>query len=320
LILARFAAMIGVLVAVSGMLFFAVEILPGDAATTILGQNASPERLEAVRDQLDLDRSPVVRYVDWLADAMRGDLGRALITDRSVWSTIEVPVRNSVVLAGGAFICMAALALALGTVAGHRPGSAVDGASSAMTSLAASVPDFVLGTILIAVFATWWGVAPAVSLVPAGASPWDDPAILVLPVATMALVAGSYGARLVRAIVADASSSPHVDAARLAGLPAGRVLRRHVLPAAIGPLAQVVASLVPAAIGGTIVVERLFGYPGLGSAFTAQLAARDVAVVEAIGLLFAAVTVVALFMADVIGMIADPHTRSAGVRPSRRSA
>ncbi|MFN3220085.1 MAG: ABC transporter permease [Acidimicrobiales bacterium] len=311
----RLAIAIAMAIAASAMLFTAVEVLPGDAATTILGPNATPERAEALRTQLRLDEPAHERYGRWLAGVASGDLGESVISGRSAWETISTPLRNSAVLGIAAMAAMAIAAVALGVAAGHRPGSSLDRALTAGTSLAASVPDFVLGTLLVAVLASWLDLLPAVSLVGPGAAPWDEPAILLLPVATMTLVGGAYGARLVRAVVADASQSAHVESARLAGLAESRVLSRHLLPGVAGPIAQVLAAMVPFVVGGTIVVERLFGYPGLGSAFVAQLAARDVVVVEAIGLLLTAVVIVALFTADSIGVLTDPRRRAKRDRP-----
>ncbi|MEM9712756.1 MAG: ABC transporter permease [Actinomycetota bacterium] len=313
----RLAAMLVVAVVISMVLFVSVELLPGDAATTILGQNATPERLEQLREQLQLDENPVQRYLSWAGGIVQGDLGTSVVTQRPVWEVIETPTRNSIILAGFSMGAMAVVAVGLGLLGGFRPGGRADRTTTLTTSAIASVPDFVLGGILVAVFASWLDLFPAVSLVPVGTSPLDDPIVLVLPAATLAVVGGAFGARLIRAVVADASSAPHVEAAVLAGLPTRRVMLRHLLPSIVAPVAQVLASLVPFAVGGTIVVERLFGYPGLGAALVANLGARDVTVVEAIGLLLTVVVLAALFTADVVGAAADPRRR-AGDRPELR--
>lgn len=312
--LARFAATrvlatIGIAFLVSVVLFAAVELLPGDAATRILGQNATPERVEALRTELRLDDSAVSRYGSWIGGVLQGDLGNSVVSQRPVWSVIETPVRNSLILGVVAFTSMIVVAVGLGVLSGRRPGGRADRFTTGTTSAIASVPDFVMGGMLIAILATWLELFPSVSLVPVGASPLDDPLILVLPAATLALVGGSFGARLIRAVVADAVATPHVEAAVLAGLPERQVIRRHLLPTVIGPVAQVLASLAPYAVGGAIVVERLFGYPGVGAALVDQLAARDVSIVEAIGLLLTAVVLAALLTADIIGFAADPRRR-----------
>ncbi|MFV0526501.1 MAG: ABC transporter permease [Acidimicrobiales bacterium] len=305
----RLLVALGMTLAVSALLFATVELLPGDAAVAILGANATPERVEALQTELRLDDPAVVRYLRWIGGIVTGDLGNSIVSGRPAWSVIATPARNSLVLGTGAVLAMAITALGVGVSAGRRPGAGVDRALSAAASLTASTPDFVIGTVLIIVAASWLEVLPAVSLVKVGEAPWEDPAILVLPILTLALVGGGYGARLIRAIVADAAGSPHVEAAELAGVEPRRVVTRHLLPSVFGPIAQVLASLVPYALGGTIVVERLFGYPGLGSLFTSQLAARDVVIVEAVGLLVAVVAIAALLVADTVDVVADPRNR-----------
>lgn len=311
----RFAVALVALLVVSVALFWAIEMLPGDPATSILGPNATPERVASLREAMNLDAPAHERYLTWLGGVLRGDLGQSATSERSVWSTIAIPARNSFVLAGVALVTLAAVALVVGVVAGRRPGSFGDQLVSTATSVAVSMPEFVTGTFLVAVFFGWLGWLPAVSLVGAGEAPWQQPEILVLPVMTIAVVAGSYGARLVRAVVAEQADAPHVDAARLAGLPERTVVWRHLLPGAVGPIAQVLAFLVPYVVGGTIVVERLFGYPGLGSLLADQIALRDAKVVEAIGLMLCACVILALLAADVVGVLTDPR-RSATRRVS----
>jgi peptide/nickel transport system permease protein len=171
---------------------------------------------------------------------------------------------------------------------------------------AVAVPEFVIAGLFIALLAFGLGWFPAVSLVPLGGSPLDDPVILVLPVLTVATFAGMFGLRLVRAVVADAAVQPAVEAARLAGVAEHRVIRRHLLPTVIGPIVQVLALIVPFLVGGTVVVERVFGYPGLGSLLVDQINARDVTVVETIGLLMASSVILTFLVADVV---ADTHDR-----------
>lgn len=315
-IAARIGAALVALLAVSVALFWAIEMLPGDAATSILGANATPERVASLREAMRLDEPVHQRYLSWLGGVLRGDLGQAATADRSVWSTISIPARNSLVLACVAIVALAVVAVVVGVVAGRRPGSPVDQFISTVTSVAVSMPEFVTGTFLIAVFFGWLGWLPAVSLVGAGGAPWQQLDILVLPVLTITVVAGSYGARLVRAVVADHAHAAHVDAARLAGVAERTVVWRHLLPGAVGPLAQVLAFLVPYVVGGTIVVERLFGYPGIGSLLADQIALRDAKVVEAIGLILTGCVIVALLAADLVGVLANPRRRHPGRTPA----
>lgn len=296
----RVAGAAVVLLAVSALLFAAVDLLPGDVATHVLGQSATPERVAALREQLDLGDPAPLRYLRWLGDLLTGDLGTTATSGRTVADVVGDRLANTALLGGLAFLAMAVTAVGLGTAAGRRAGSAADTALSAAAVVAVSLPEFVVAGLLVAGVALGLGWFPAVSLVPAGTTPLDRPEILVLPVLALAVVGGAFGARLVRAVVADAARSPHVEAARLAGLPERVVVRRHLLPPAAGPIAQVLAFMVPYLVGGTVVVERVFSYPGLGSLLVEQVRARDAPVVLAVGLVIAAAVVVAFAIADLV--------------------
>ncbi len=298
------------LTAVSALLFAAVELLPGDVATHILGPHATPERVATLRAQLDLDSPAPLRYGRWLAGVATGDLGSAAVTGRAVTDVIGDRLANTAVLAGAAFVAIAVIAIGLGTAAGRRTGSPADSGISTVTLVALSTPEFVVAGLLVAGVAFGLGWFPAVSLVPVGTTPLSRPAILVLPVATLTIVGGAFATRLVRAVVAGAAARPHVEAARLAGLPEGQVLRRHLLPTAAAPIAQVLAFMVPYLLGGAVVVERVFSYPGLGSLLVEQVAARDASVVLAIGLLLATAVTVAFALADAVAAAQPARTEA----------
>lgn len=301
---------VALLLAVSALLFTGVEVLPGDVATQVLGQNATPERVEVLRRQLSLDDPAPVRWARWVGGALTGDLGESATTGRSVSALIGPYARNTAVLAGLAACGVVVLALGLGVLAGRQEGGPVDTTLSAAALVTVSVPDFVLAGLLVAGPALALGWLPAVSLVPADGSPLDRPEILVLPVLSVTVVGGAFAARLVRAVVVDAYRAPHVEAVRLAGVPERQVLTRHVLPSVVGPLAQVLAFTVPYLVGGTVVVERVFSYPGLGSLLVEQVAQRDAPVVEAVGLLLAGVVVLAFVLADLVTAASSPQRRT----------
>lgn len=305
----RLVGAVAMLAVVSALLFAAVELLPGDLATQILGPNATAEKVVALRADLDLDDPAPVRYARWLGGVVRGDLGQAAITERSVADTVSGRLGNSAVLAGVAFLAASAMAIMAGVLAGRRPGSRVDDGISLGALVSVSLPEFVVAGLLISVFAFGLGWLPAVSLLPAGVSPLDRPVLLVLPAVSLALVGGAFGARLIRSAVADAGRLPHVEAARLAGIREWQVLRHHVLPGVAGPIAQVLAFLVPYMVGGTVVVERVFSFPGIGSLLVEQVVLRDAPVVEAIGLVLAAAVITAFLTADLVAALADPRRR-----------
>ena len=308
----RIASAIATLLVVSVILFAAVEWLPGDPAQQILGVNATPERLDVLREQLNLDDPVPERYGRWLWSALQGDLGESVRTGQPVDELIGRPARNTAMLAVTAFVAITVVALVLAALSGVREGSRTSNLISAASLSAVSVPEFIIAGILISVIGLELGWLPAVSLVPSEGTPFSRPEILVLPVISLSIVGGAYGARLIRAAVADAARMPHVQAARLAGLAESRVLLRHLLPSAIPPSVQVLAFMVPFLVGGAVVVERIFAFPGLGSQLVDRIALRDAPVIEAIGLIQATAVIIAFQAADVIGFLASPMRRTAG--------
>ena len=307
----RIASAVATLLVVSVILFAAVEWLPGDPAQQILGVNATPERLDILREQLNLDDPVPERYGRWLWSALQGDLGESVRTGQPVDELIGRPARNTAMLAVTAFVAITVVALVLAALSGVREGSRTSNLISAASLSAVSVPEFIIAGILISVIGLELGWLPAVSLVPSEGTPFSRPEILVLPVISLSIVGGAYGARLIRAAVADAARMPHVQAARLAGLAESRVLLRHLLPSAIPPSVQVLAFMVPFLVGGAVVVERIFAFPGLGSQLVDRIALRDAPVIEAIGLIQATAVIIAFQAADVIGFLASPMRRTA---------
>ena len=293
------------LVVVSFVTFVAVEALPGDPATRLLGQNARPDRVAELRERLDLDRPVLSRYGSWLGGVLRGDLGVTATGGSTVAETIERPIRNSALLVGFAAITAALFAVVVGTATGTRDGRRGDGATRAANLALVAVPDFVIATGFVVVLAGWLGWLPAVSLVPAGGSPLDRPSMLVIPGAAIALTAGAFGARLVRAAVRDAWQLPHVRSALVAGLSHRQVVLRHVLGPATGPIVRVVVLLSPYLVGGTAAVERIVGYPGIGTLLAESVVARDVRVVEATVMAMAIAIVVAFVAGDLIARWCD---------------
>lgn len=183
-------------------------------------------------------------------------------------------VTSSLILAGLAFLAIVLVSLTLGLFSDSRAGGRADGAISVGGLVAVSLPEFILAGVFIAVLASWLAWVPSVSLVPAGGTPLTRPSILVLPVLTLTVAGSAYSMRLVWAVVIDAGRLPHVEAARLSGVSPARVVLRHLLPSAVGPITQVLAYTAGYLVGGTIVVERVFNYPGLGSLLVESVNAR----------------------------------------------
>jgi peptide/nickel transport system permease protein len=305
----RVVAGCGLLLIVSLFIFATTELLPGDAARVLLGKEAATQRLGVVQQQLGLDRPAPERYATWIADAVRGDLGTSVVSQRPVADIIGGRIENTLILAAATAFVVVPFVLLLGIAMGVREGSTTDNVFSSGVVIAHAVPEFVTAVLLAAVFGIWLRVLPPVSLIPLGGTALDRPAILVLPVATLAVPTVAWGARLTRAAVADASRLTHVEAARLAGIPERQVLWRHLLPTAVPAIAQVFARLTGVLLAGTVVVETVFNYPGLGWTLVLAVGSRDVALVQGIALLLAAVQIGAYIIADVLGVLAVPRLR-----------
>ena len=308
LLLRRIAAGIGVLWVVSVLLFSATYVLPGDPATRILGNRATPEAVAALREEMGINRSYPEQYFDWLSGFVTGDAGTST-TGNEVWPMLRERGANSLTLAATASVLVVAIAMALGVSSGMRAGRPADHALTVGALMGISVPDFVLAGILIAVFALALEWLPPVSLLTAGMMPLDRPEILLLPSVSLAVPAGAWASRYVRAAVVDARTAPNVEAARLAGLSPARVFLWHLLPGVLGSVSQVMAAATVFLVGGAVVVEQVFAYPGLGSLLANAVKVKDVTIVLATGLLMASAVIAAFIVADIIGLLTNPRLR-----------
>ena len=295
---------------VSVLVFAATQILPGDTATAILGRRANPEAIAAIRAELGLDRPLVVQYVDWLGDFLRGDLGNSFAARMPVTELISGRVWNTVVLAGITIVIMLPLSLALGVLAGVRSGKLSDHVITGTSLGAIALPEFVTGTLLAAFLAISLGLLPPVSIVRPGESPLAQPDVLVLPVVTLLLAGLAYNIRMVRAGVVDVLRSDYVRMARLEGISERRVIWRHVLPNALAPTIQVMALTVLWLVGGVVVVETVFTYPGLGGSLVDAVGVRDLPVVQAIVMYVALLYIAINILADLLVVLAIPKLRT----------
>ena len=311
MILKRLAVSVLVLLAVSFVVFVFTLLLPGDPAQAILGQQATPERLEALRSQLGLDQPWWQRYFYWLGGILTGDLGVSAATGGSISALLGERIVNSLVLMAIAAVIAVPLGLALGTWAALRRGRASDTALNTGSMILASLPEFVVGIVLVALFSTTvLQILPSVTMAAPGTRVWEFPLQLVLPVAALVLVVVPYMVRMMRQTMTEVLSSGYVEMARLKGVPERQVILRHALPPAIGPVAQVVAMQLAWLAGGIVVIEVLFRYPGIGQAMVDAVNNRDVQVVQTISLLIAAFYVVVNLLADVVGILANPKLRT----------
>jgi peptide/nickel transport system permease protein len=296
---------------VSVIVFAATQVLPGDPARAILGRNATPESLATLRQQLNLDRSVVGQYADWLRGLVTGDLGQSLAAGEPVTTLIGKRVENSAVLMVLAALISVPLSILIGSVAARRRDRPFDHVTSIVLLAFAALPEFVVAIGLVVLFGTTvWQVLPAVSLIPPEDPAWSHPKELVLPVTALVLAVTPYIARIMRASMVDVLESEYVEMARLKGMPERQVLWRHALPNGVAPAIQVIALNLAYLAGGIVVIEFVFGYPGIGGAFVDAVANRDLPVVQALAILIAAVYVFLNLCADIATILVSPRLRT----------
>jgi peptide/nickel transport system permease protein len=296
---------------VSVIVFAATQALPSDPARAILGRSATPDALKALRQQLHLGQPVVQQYAHWLGGVLTGDLGHSLSADQPVTTVIGKRVENSAFLMLLAALVSVPLSIFLGSVAARRRDKPFDHATSIVLLALAALPEFVIGIALVVFFGTTvFHALPAVSLIPPQDAPWQHLKELVLPAATLVLAVCPYIARITRASMVEVLESDYVEMARLKGLAERSVLWRHALPNAIAPAIQVIALNLAYLAGGIVVVEFVFGYPGIGGAFVDAVANRDLPVVQALALLIAAAYVLLNLLADVATILVIPRLRT----------
>lgn len=311
LLLRRIALGVLTLWLVSLVVFAAVLALPGDAATAMLGREATPDRVAALRAQLHLDDSVISQYWQWLSGILTGDLGISAATQEPVGDLLSDRVANSVFLVLIASAVALPLSLLLGVWTAMKRDRAVDHVLSTTTLVLAALPEFVIGIALILVFATGlFSVLPAVSLLPPGTQAWEDPSVVVLPAATLVLAVTPYISRIMRGSMIEVLESEYVTMARLKGLPERTVIWRHAVPNAIVPAIQVSALQLAWMAGGVVVVEFVFAYPGIGAAFVDAVANRDMPVVQAVTMLAAGLYVGLNLLADIATILVTPKLRT----------
>lgn len=295
---------------VSFVVFGMLEILPGDVATRVLGRDATPEALATVRARLQLDQPALIRYGRWFGGLMTGDFGQSLVSGRRVVDILGPRIFNTVLLSIYAFILYIPLTLIPALIQAVRRDRAVDHGLSALTLLLLSMPDFLLGTVLMIIFVITVPLLPAISLVDQSSGVREYIEAMTLPAITLAIVMAVYAVRMLRDNLIEVLESDYVRMAELKGLPPRRVLLRHALPNALVPTLNVTALNLAYLVGGVVVVEKVFAYPGFGSLLVDALQLRDLPVIEATVMLAAGVYIAANLIADVGAILLNPRLRS----------
>jgi peptide/nickel transport system permease protein len=298
---------------VSLVVFGALLALPGDAATAILGKEATPDRVAALREQLNLNDSVISQYLDWIGGVLTGSFGTSAATQLPVSDLLSSRVANSVFLVVVASAVAIPLSIGIGVWTAMRRDRAVDHVASTVTLVFAALPEFVIGIGLVLVFATsvfhWF---PAVSILPPGEKAWQDPKVVVLPAATLVLAVTPYISRIMRGSMIEVLESEYVTMARLKGLSERTVIWRHAVPNAIVPAIQVTALQLAYMAGGVVAVEFVFSYPGIGAALIDAVGNHDMPVVMTVTMLMAGLYVVLNLLADLGTILVTPKLRTAG--------
>jgi peptide/nickel transport system permease protein len=300
-----------VLILVSIVIFVATQALPGDTARAILGRTATPASLAALREQLHLNRPLVVQYLTWAGGLLHGDAGNSMAAQEPVSRLISDRILNSAFLVLCAGLISIPLSVLIGAYAALWRDKTFDVVTSLSTLVLAALPEFVVGVTLVVLFATTvTHLLPAVSLIPPGGKPWEQPVALILPVLTLVIAVTPYVARIMRASMIEVLESDYVEMARLKGLSERIVIQRHALPNALGPTFQVIALNLAYLAGGVIVVEYVFNYAGIGGALRDAVSNRDLPVIQALAMLIAGLYVVLNLLADIATILVTPRLRT----------
>lgn len=311
LILQRTAIGIFLVLMSSAVLFFAGELLPGDFATKLLGSQATPEAVAALRESRGLDQPAVARYFDWIGGVLQGDLGKSLTNGREIGPLIATRLQNTLLLACLAALIAVPVSIALGTLAAIHRGRALDRFVLSLSMVTVAMPEFFFAYIAIAIFAVQFHLFPSISIVNADMSFAQMLPMLVLPVMTLAFTSCAHMIRLTRASIVAVMDSEYVGTALMKGLPEWLVVVRHVLPNVMSPIANVVVLNLADLIVGLIIVETIFAYPGTGQLMVDSVTKQDVTVVQACGLIFATTYILLNMIADILSIALNPRLRYA---------
>ena len=309
LVVKRLALGLLLLLAISVLIFAGTELLPGDVAQSILGQSATPEAVANLRAEMGLDRPAVVRYYTWLFNILQGDLGTSLSSGRDISTMIGDRLSNTLFLASSAAIISVPLAIFLGMVAVHYQNGIVDKLISITTITTISLPEFFIGYILILFLAVNWNILPSSSIVYSDMPFGERMLAIAIPCITLTLVVLAHMMRMTRAAILNVMNSAYIETAELKGLSPFKVIFHHALPNAVSPIITVVVLNLAYLVVGVIVVEIIFVYPGMGQLLVDHVTNRDVPVVQAVGLIFAAIYILLNMFADIMSIIANPRLR-----------
>ena len=309
MVLQRIGIGIVTLFVVSVIVFLATSILPGDVAQIILGQSATPETLAALRAELGLDQPGYVRYFSWLGNMVTGDLGTSKAGGASISSLIDSRIWNTLLMAGLVALISIPISIALGLWAAMHPGTWLDRFVTFGTLSTISVPEFFIATVMVLIFAVKLKWLPS-TLYLTGNENWLELLkALAMPLITLVIVVSAQMIRMTRAGILNVMSSPYIEMAILKGVPRKRIILRHALYNAIGPIVNVIALNLAYLVSGVVIVETIFSYPGLAKLMIDGVQTRDLPLVQACAMIFCGTYVILILIADIASILSNPRLR-----------
>ncbi|MBC9205307.1 ABC transporter permease [Roseomonas aerophila] len=297
------------LVVVSLVVFMATEVLPGDVAQILLGQAATPEAVAGLRTAMHLDDPAFLRFLRWFGGLVTGDLGTSYANNLPITTLIGGRLVSSLKLAGATALFSVPVALTLGITAAMLRGSVYDRAVTVATITVISVPEFMVATSGVLIFAVWLQWLPALSFSRDVQSFGELLRVYAMPVMTLSFVISAQMIRMTRAAVLEALGTPYVEMALLKGASRSRMVLRHALPNAIGPVVNAVALSLSYLLGGVIIVETIFNYPGIAKLMVDAVATRDLPLIQSCAMIFCFVYLLLITTADMVAIISNPKLR-----------
>ncbi|RAP41708.1 ABC transporter permease [Rhodovulum viride] len=297
------------LIIVSFAVFFATDLLPGDVAEILMGQAATPEAVAGLREAMGLNQPAFLRFLGWLGGLFTGDLGTSYVNQMPVADLIGGRLANSLKLAGVTTAVSVPLALFLGITAAMWRGSVYDRMVTALTITVISVPEFMVATLAVLIFAVWLKWLPALSFGAEVGTFWALLKAYTMPVITLTFVVSAQMIRMTRAALIETIDTPYVEMARLKGAGRIRQVLRHALPNALGPIANAMALSLSYLVGGVIIVETIFNYPGVAKLMVDAVATRDLPLIQSCAMIFCVSYLTLITLADLVAILSNPRLR-----------
>ncbi len=306
----RFASSLLTLFLVSLTIFVIAQLLPGDAAQEALGQSATPQQVAALRHEMGLDQPAPVRYVNWLTGMLSGDPGQSLVANMPVADVISTRLPNSLLLAALTALVAVPAALAIGIGSAMNRGGRIDRALNIATLSMVAVPEFLVATLAVLIFSVKLRWLPSIALASQDMDWSDYLRGVAMPVLSLSIVVLAQMARLTRAAVIDQMDRPYVEMALLQGVAPVRIVMKHIMPNAIAPIVNAMALSLSYLLGGAVIVETIFNYPGLASLMVNAVTSRDMPLLQACAMIFCAAYLILMLIADVTAILANPRLRA----------